>query len=147
MPSRAHASLKRVSNSSPSLFLESGFHGISPPYCRQTSCDLTVRVNARPRRSRPGHEYLSSEPVRYGFTLVMAKTSEPAVFQEIICASGGAQTNRPLESSHTPARGSVPGVLISSAANLPDGDRKSTRLNSSHGYISYAVFCLKKKKT
>src|SRR2546429_5369294 len=35
-------------------------------------------------------------------------------------------------------------------AGLPDTctqlDRKSTRLNSSHGYISYAVFCLKKKK-
>src|SRR2546429_3096797 len=29
----------------------------------------------------------------------------------------------------------------------PRGDRKSTRLNSSHGYISYAVFCLKKKNT
>src|SRR2546429_6651273 len=28
---------------------------------------------------------------------------------------------------------------------IPDLDRKSTRLNSSHGYISYAVFCLKKK--
>src|SRR2546429_6260739 len=28
----------------------------------------------------------------------------------------------------------------------PCTDRKSTRLNSSHGYISYAVFCLKKKK-
>src|SRR2546422_6949666 len=27
-----------------------------------------------------------------------------------------------------------------------NADRKSTRLNSSHGYISYAVFCLKKKK-
>src|SRR2546429_3555079 len=27
-----------------------------------------------------------------------------------------------------------------------DPDRKSTRLNSSHGYISYAVFCLKKKR-
>src|SRR2546422_8131191 len=27
-----------------------------------------------------------------------------------------------------------------------EGDRKSSRLNSSHGYISYAVFCLKKKK-
>src|SRR2546430_3163461 len=27
-----------------------------------------------------------------------------------------------------------------------DGDRKSTRLNSSHSQISYAVFCLKKKK-
>src|SRR2546429_4198606 len=31
------------------------------------------------------------------------------------------------------------------ALNL-GADRKSTRLNSSHGYISYAVFCLKKKK-
>src|SRR3989449_5134638 len=34
--------------------------------------------------------------------------------------------------------------------NIPythsEEDRKSTRLNSSHGYISYAVFCLKKKK-
>src|SRR2546429_4704559 len=31
------------------------------------------------------------------------------------------------------------------AAGHVPGDRKSTRLNSSHGYISYAVFCLKKK--
>src|SRR2546430_9906633 len=29
---------------------------------------------------------------------------------------------------------------------VPGGDRKSTRLNSSHSQISYAVFCLKKKK-
>src|SRR2546422_5532061 len=34
---------------------------------------------------------------------------------------------------------------IAHAAALDAGDRKSTRLNSSHGYISYAVFCLKKK--
>src|SRR2546429_5684003 len=33
------------------------------------------------------------------------------------------------------------------ASYLEPLDRKSTRLNSSHGYISYAVFCLKKKKT
>src|SRR2546429_4527244 len=31
--------------------------------------------------------------------------------------------------------------------NVEAQDRKSTRLNSSHGYISYAVFCLKKQKT
>src|SRR2546429_6434456 len=31
------------------------------------------------------------------------------------------------------------------AAGAAERDRKSTRLNSSHGYISYAVFCLKKK--
>src|SRR2546429_1780110 len=44
-------------------------------------------------------------------------------------------------------------LLTSGSAKIvqlgPSGaeDRKSTRLNSSHGYISYAVFCLKKKKT
>src|SRR2546422_1971345 len=32
-----------------------------------------------------------------------------------------------------------------SAKSRASSDRKSTRLNSSHGYISYAVFCLKKK--
>src|SRR2546422_4128548 len=37
----------------------------------------------------------------------------------------------------------VPGARTDGAGA---GDRKSTRLNSSHGYISYAVFCLKKKK-
>src|SRR5687768_18270561 len=38
--------------------------------------------------------------------------------------------------------------LLSFGSNAgPPIDRKSTRLNSSHGYISYAVFCLKKKIT
>src|SRR5687768_17869647 len=37
-----------------------------------------------------------------------------------------------------------PSVLVL-GRDAPE-DRKSTRLNSSHGYISYAVFCLKKKK-
>src|SRR2546422_1378858 len=36
--------------------------------------------------------------------------------------------------------------FFSSGLSTTTGDRKSTRLNSSHGYISYAVFCLKKKK-
>src|SRR3712207_8379794 len=38
-----------------------------------------------------------------------------------------------------------PSQLREVVVNLP-GDRKSTRLNSSHANISYAVFCLKKKK-
>src|SRR2546422_6879742 len=37
-------------------------------------------------------------------------------------------------------------VLAAEPLLLEQRDRKSTRLNSSHGYISYAVFCLKKKK-
>src|SRR2546422_1987862 len=38
------------------------------------------------------------------------------------------------------------GLRAGRAERRPGQDRKSTRLNSSHGYISYAVFCLKKKK-
>src|SRR5260221_13460330 len=43
------------------------------------------------------------------------------------------------------------GTLVTRPASMatslaPQGDRKSTRLNSSHTVISYAVFCLKKKK-
>src|SRR3712207_7260172 len=38
------------------------------------------------------------------------------------------------------------GLTASLAARYLYGDRKSTRLNSSHANISYAVFCLKKKK-
>src|SRR2546429_9042586 len=42
---------------------------------------------------------------------------------------------------------SSPIVGVKLAAKTGRRDRKSTRLNSSHGYISYAVFCLKKKKS
>src|SRR5438034_4396732 len=40
-----------------------------------------------------------------------------------------------------------PPALVLLDIQLPGRDRKSTRLNSSHTVISYAVFCLKKKKT
>src|SRR5438132_8192278 len=48
------------------------------------------------------------------------------------------QSDRPRENSQHAALGA--------ARNSPGEDRKSTRLNSSHTVISYAVFCLKKKK-
>src|SRR2546422_5188934 len=38
------------------------------------------------------------------------------------------------------------GGFLFAMCTATETDRKSTRLNSSHGYISYAVFCLKKKK-
>src|SRR2546429_4502308 len=53
--------------------------------------------------------------------------------------------------SHSPPPNSVWNTVRKFSRTLPNDsrniDRKSTRLNSSHGYISYAVFCLKKKKT
>src|SRR5947208_5900326 len=55
--------------------------------------------------------------------------------------SGLGRRPRPLHQPHPPTgpRGGPP------AADSPRRDRKSTRLNSSHQIISYAVFCLKKK--
>src|SRR2546429_9844859 len=54
------------------------------------------------------------------------------------CSDAGSDRRRVRSVSHRPAGPRRP---------VRDGaDRKSTRLNSSHGYISYAVFCLKKKK-
>src|SRR3712207_8623568 len=50
--------------------------------------------------------------------------------------------DRPLE---VLPRDGLVGELTDAVARLPD--RKSTRLNSSHANISYAVFCLKKKNT
>src|SRR6202022_4753728 len=41
----------------------------------------------------------------------------------------------------------LPPPFTVQSCGLTDADRKSTRLNSSHTVISYAVFCLKKKKT
>src|SRR2546427_8329292 len=52
-----------------------------------------------------------------------------------------AQQQRPAAHARSGQRGLGAGVAAT------DQDRKSTRLNSSHSQISYAVFCLKKKKT
>src|SRR3712207_8336930 len=48
--------------------------------------------------------------------------------------------------SHLVGHSDGANVALLVARSRPDLDRKSTRLNSSHANISYAVFCLKKKK-
>src|SRR2546422_1785926 len=57
------------------------------------------------------------------------------------CAATG--TLPPSPRGH---RGSTDRPRCATCCSARSRDRKSTRLNSSHGYISYAVFCLKKKK-
>src|SRR3712207_7259417 len=67
-----------------------------------------------------------------------AGTRGEAIGQRIIV------TGRVLDERGAP----VPNTLVEVwQANAAGRDRKSTRLNSSHANISYAVFCLKKKKT
>src|SRR2546429_3385706 len=57
--------------------------------------------------------------------------------------SRGSSAKASLE--HRPT-GSLTSKSSTATGPRRKADRKSTRLNSSHGYISYAVFCLKKKK-
>src|SRR2546422_8466060 len=80
------------------------------------TCALPI---SRPRRR--GHE--SRAPPREGFGEAAACRRRPA---------------RP--------RARAPRRLRGKGGDRGARDRKSTRLNSSHGYISYAVFCLKKKR-
>src|SRR2546430_11543912 len=64
--------------------------------------------------------------------------TSPESYEIALLAAGAAidAVERVLDGPHASAL-----ALI-----RPPGDRKSTRLNSSHSQISYAVFCLKKKK-
>src|SRR2546427_11447647 len=59
------------------------------------------------------------------------------------------RSRQPTPSGARRARGPRSGRTVSATRGgdrTPRSDRKSTRLNSSHSQISYAVFCLKKKK-
>src|SRR2546422_4214900 len=64
----------------------------------------------------------------------------------------GVVRRRGVQAGTSRAVGAGPTRAFAAYDQMADGldrvhrDRKSTRLNSSHGYISYAVFCLKKKK-
>src|SRR2546422_8375778 len=80
-------------------------------------------------------------------------TREPAGAQEQ-SSDGADQSWRkapadargPVALRFPKSRGEQNAISFQLFSAVSSSDRKSTRLNSSHGYISYAVFCLKKKK-
>src|SRR3712207_7279035 len=75
---------------------------------------------------------------------LLAPMSEVA--GKIATQAGAFMLQRPLGGRGV-LLGGVPGVPAATVLVIGGGvDRKSTRLNSSHANISYAVFCLKKKK-
>src|SRR2546422_2443806 len=99
---------------------------------------------------RPSHH---SRPSSFFFFFNDTATTEiyTLSLHDALPICRGARRRSRRRRSASPARRRPPGTRRArrgrawSARGAP-GDRKSTRLNSSHGYISYAVFCLKKKK-
>src|SRR2546422_8600426 len=98
------------------------------------------------RKSRKSQ---SSTPVAFGTWSLPARSASTcdrvgiSVNVKIVASSAHQKRSITKASQGTPGRKywSVIRPVITIGR-----DRKSTRLNSSHGYISYAVFCLKKKK-
>src|SRR2546426_1371755 len=91
-------------------------------------------------KSGAGTNLIRSSTVVSGFfsSAWQASTTSPKLCGGILVAMPTAIPEEPLMSRF--------GTLVGSAAGSCSLDRKSTRLNSSHLVISYAVFCLKKKK-
>src|SRR3989449_4588407 len=88
------------------------------------TCGITMLFEALGERPETYRERLTGEildPVREG-----------------VCAGQDGSMRRPSE-------GNLGDSSVKPHSLARQGDRKSTRLNSSHGYISHAVFCLKKK--
>src|SRR5690348_17521107 len=83
-------------------------------------------------------------PTRRSSDLIVGGVRDGAYLREVL--PGGASVGAELRAGACTALFSVPAdVLAGRHTTLEDLDRKSTRLNSSHPSISYAVFCLKKK--
>src|SRR2546422_1637476 len=121
---------------------------------RPTSSTVVARPTATSRSSvAPGLSF------RYTSQVSRVEQELNADASELISAASIPASTRPLNpagSSRVTNAGYAASDRMSeynAAAMIPGKtkmntgrDRKSTRLNSSHGYISYAVFCLKKKK-
>src|SRR2546422_10036320 len=103
---------------------------------------LLLRINS------PGGTVTASDVIHHEISEFKSKRKIPVVAVIMdIGASGGyyvAVAADQIIAHPTSVTGRVGGIMLRVNA---EGDRKSTRLNSSHGYISYAVFCLKKKTT
>src|SRR2546427_5117408 len=76
-------------------------------------------------------------------TLFRSRVTATGISEGAATDSSGDYVVTPLRVGTYRMRAEAKGI----APQVLEGDRKSTRLNSSHSQISYAVFCLKKKKT
>src|SRR5690554_3075870 len=140
----------------------------APRWWRAEDCGVAIPVmilNGRRIEQRSqivqegGAQWLAEDQRHNGFDPVIIDGRDPAAFawaiimaEEKLKAFADNPERRypaalPYIIAKTEKGFGFPGAGTNAAHNLPLVDRKSTRLNSSHVRISYAVFCLKKKNT
>src|SRR5690606_14036442 len=111
--------------------------------CASTSSSSRSRPTTSSRRTRsaPGAGSTSPARQRLCHERVLGFPRRPRKLRLGRPRQGNARRLGRRQERRRPAQHAALG------GGVPDADRKSTRLNSSHVKISYAVFCLKKKKT
>src|SRR5206468_4980404 len=104
--------------------------GLDPPLAPEVDSGWRRRLNLMPGRALDDHALTAEQDVRAGRLATEGQMLSPGIIAGLDVA---------LETDPTE------GAFLRIRAGT--GDRKSTRLNSSHDQISYAVFCLKKKNS
>src|SRR5256885_10030708 len=105
-------------------------------HCRSSNSSFTASLASAGRSPSVGTT-----------TSMVEACEQPESCRNFFCPSASAlHTSRVWPRQHLNTRSFSNTRLILQLAGTKTGDRKSTRLNSSHLVISYAVFCLKKKK-
>src|SRR5256885_13134834 len=89
---------------------------------------------------------LSSHPILIFFFLMIRRPPRSTLFPYTTLFRSPGKAREGMRQALQPFGAGLLVHVLHAAAGLQDLDRKSTRLNSSHLVISYAVFCLKKKK-
>src|SRR3712207_7667969 len=83
----------------------------------------------------------------FPYTTLFRSASIRDVHSDLLARAAGGRSLPRGRRWRVPGSGSICVGVAEARRRRRHGDRKSTRLNSSHANISYAVFCLKKKKT
>src|SRR5258708_24346203 len=116
--------------------------------------DVGRIASSSSHRTRPLSRYRCNSEKGGRSNVRIGKTGRAGVatcsaFEADECAIGCASHQREADHRRSRNRGALHHAgqrTLPTAISTPPIDRKSTRLNSSHQIISYAVFCLKKKK-
>src|SRR5687768_15050412 len=128
--------LERQKENARFVFMSPRLEKPVPPPPRAELSDIDRRARSAERAPNPANDMPFSRgntTERMDSTPDLNRPPAPAAAPEPSGAPAAAEAPPPLPEAN-------------SGYQRPQEDRKSTRLNSSHGYISYAVFCLKKKK-